>query len=114
MIDIKDVQYQWLITFFNKKSAGGFAKNEIIQNKEFDGELQKPIIRKSKQGKVYSLFIDIIWGANLADLQCLSKKFIFYYVFFDIFSKYAWVITLKDKKCITITNAFQKIINESK
>ena len=29
-------------------------------------------------------------------------------------SKYAWVIPLKDKKCITITNAFHKILNESK
>ena len=27
----------------------------------------------------------------------------------DIFSKYAWVIPLKDKRDITITNAFQKI-----
>ena len=31
----------------------------------------------------------------------------------DIFSKYAWVIPLKDKRCITITNAFQKILDES-
>ena len=31
----------------------------------------------------------------------------------DIFSKYAWVIRLKDKKGITITNAFQKILDES-
>ena len=31
-----------------------------------------------------------------------------------IFSKYAWVIPLKDKKGITITNAFQKTLNESK
>ena len=31
----------------------------------------------------------------------------------DIFSKYAWVIPLKDKKRITITNAFQKILDES-
>ena len=27
----------------------------------------------------------------------------------DLFSKYAWVIPLKDKKGVTITNAFQKI-----
>ena len=27
----------------------------------------------------------------------------------DIFSKYAWVIPLKDKKCVTITNAFENI-----
>ena len=31
----------------------------------------------------------------------------------DIFSKYAWVVPLKDKKGITITNAFQKILKES-
>ena len=31
-----------------------------------------------------------------------------------IFSKYAWVIPLKDIKAITITNAFQKILDESK
>ena len=31
----------------------------------------------------------------------------------DIFSKYAWDILLKDKKGITITNAFQNILGES-
>ena len=31
----------------------------------------------------------------------------------DIYSKYAWVIPLKDKKGIAITNAFQKILKES-
>ena len=32
---------------------------------------------------------------------------------FDIFSKYPWVIPLKNKKGITITNAFQKSVKES-
>ena len=32
----------------------------------------------------------------------------------DIFSKYAWVVPLKDNKGITITNAFQKIVDNSK
>ena len=31
----------------------------------------------------------------------------------DIYSKYTWVIPLKDKNSITITNAFQKILDES-
>ena len=31
----------------------------------------------------------------------------------DIFSKFAWIIPLKDKKGITITNAFKKILDES-
>ena len=31
----------------------------------------------------------------------------------DIFSKYAWVVPLKDKKGVTITDAFQKILKGS-
>ena len=42
-----------------------------------------------------------------------NKKFIFSLCVIDIFSKYAWVVPLKDKKGITITNAFQKILKES-
>ena len=42
-----------------------------------------------------------------------NKGFIFLLCAFDIYSKYAWVIPLKDKKGITITNAFQKILDES-
>ena len=34
--------------------------------------------------------------------------------FIDIYSKHAWIISLKDKKGTTITNAFQKVFNESK
>ena len=30
-----------------------------------------------------------------------------------IFSKYAWVVPLKDKKGITIANAFQKLLDDS-
>ena len=32
----------------------------------------------------------------------------------DIFSKYAWVVTLKDKRGISIINAFQKILLEGR
>ena len=32
----------------------------------------------------------------------------------DIFSKYAWVVPLKDKKIVTIVNVFQKILDSSK
>ena len=42
-----------------------------------------------------------------------NKGFRFLLCVIDIFSKYAWVVPLKDKKGITITNAFQKILKES-
>ena len=79
-------------------------------------ELHKTIIRKFKKRKFYSGLKENIWGANLADTQLISKfnkGFRFLLCVIDIFSKYAWVILLKDKKGITITNAFQKILKES-
>ena len=42
-----------------------------------------------------------------------NKGFRFLLCFIDIFSKYAWVIPLKDKKGVSIINAFQKILKES-
>ena len=75
-------------------------------------EVHKPIIRKFNKRTVYSRFKDNIWGADLADTQLTSKfnkRFRFLVCVIDIFSKYAWVVPLKDKKGITITHAFQKI-----
>ena len=43
----------------------------------------------------------------------LNKGFRFLLCVIDIFSKYAWVISLKDKKGVRIVNAFQKISKES-
>ena len=42
-----------------------------------------------------------------------NKGFIILLCVIDIFSKYAWVIPLKDKKGISIVNAFQKTLRES-
>ena len=42
-----------------------------------------------------------------------NKGFRFLVCVIYTYSKYVWVISLKDKKGITITNAFQKILNES-
>ena len=90
--------------------------NENISNKELAEELHKPIVRKFNKRKVRSSFIDNICGADLADLQLISKfnkGFRFLLCFIDIYSKYAWVIPLKDKKGITIINAFLKNLDES-
>ena len=61
--------------------------------------------------------IDNIWGADLTDMQLISKLnkgFRFSLCVINIHSKYAWVIPLKDKKRISITNDFQKILDDSK
>ena len=101
--------------FSDKKSQGkGLANNK--QNVQLANELYKPIIKNFNKKKMYSSFKDNIWGVNLADIQLLSKfnkGFRFLLCLIDIFSKYAWVILLKDKKDISIVNAFQKILKES-
>ena len=99
----------------DKKTSGGTVKNEIISNKELAEELHKPIIRKFEKRKIHSSFIDKIWAVDLVDIQLISKfdnGFRFLSCVIYIYSKYACVIPLKDKKGITITNAFQKTLGE--
>ena len=43
------------------------------QSEQLAEELNKPIIRKFKKGKVYSAFKVNIWGVDLADMQLTSK-----------------------------------------
>ena len=42
-----------------------------------------------------------------------NKGFRFLLRVIDVFSKYAWVIPLKDKKGVSIVDASQKILKES-
>ena len=43
----------------------------------------------------------------------LNKEFTFLLCVIDNFSKYTWVVPLKDKKGISIVNVFQKILDKS-
>ena len=61
-------------------------------------------------------FKDNTWGADLADMQLISKfnkGFRFLLCVIDIFSKYAWVVPLKDKKGVSTVDVFQKILDKS-
>ena len=101
--------------FFDKKFSGSGVANK--PNYQPVNELHRQIIRKLKKRKVYSSFRDNIWGVDLADMQSLSKynKGIKYLLCaIDLFSKYAWVVPIKDKKGTSIVNAFQKIISEGR
>ena len=67
--------------------------------------------------KVYSSFRDNIWEVDLADMQSLSKynKGIKYLLCaIDLFSKYMWVVPIKDKKGTSEVNAFKKIISKER
>ena len=108
-------------TSLNKSKGSGIttllaSKSANKSNYQLVYELHKPIIKKFKKRKVYSFFRDNIWGVDLADVQSLSKynKGIKYLLCaINLFSKYVWVIPLKDKKGVRIFNAFQKILDSS-
>ena len=56
----------------------------------------------------------MIWGADLGDIQLLSKfnrGICVLFCVIDIYSKYVSVVSLKDKKGVTITKAFLKTLD---
>ena len=84
-------------------------------NKILVEKLHKPVIKKFNKRKVYSQIKDNIWRVDLADMQSLSRKnkgIKYLLCAIDLYSKYAFVIPLKDKKGISIVNAFNKIIKQ--
>ena len=115
--------------FFDKKSTGsGFKKlknttkstagpSALARNSSIlADERHKPIIIKFNKRKVYSQFKHNIWGLDLADMQSLSRKnkdIKYFLCAIDLYSNYAFVIPLKDKKGISIVNAFNKIMKQS-
>ena len=104
--------------FFDKISMGsGIAKDTTKPSSSIlANELHKPIIKKFDKRKVYSKFKDNIWRVDLAHMQSLSRKnkgIKYFLCTIDLYSKYAFVIPLKDKKGISIVNAFNKIIKQS-
>ena len=103
--------------FFDKKSIGsGIINTTKPSSLILADELHKPVIKKFEKRNVYSQFKDNIWGVDLADMQSLSRKnkgIKYLLCAIDLFSKYAFVIPLRDKKGISIVNAFDKIIKQS-
>ena len=102
---------------FDKKSIGSGINTTDSSSLMLANEFQKPVIKKFNKRKVYSQFRDNIWGADLADMQSLNKKnkgIKYLLCAIDLFSKYAFVVPLKGKKGISIVNAFNKIMKQSK
>ena len=84
-----------LYKFFDKTGAG------ISVNEQLAQELHKPVIKKFKRRKVYARFKDNIWEAHFAEMGSLfskNKNGKYLLCVIDVFTKYAWVKPLKDKK----------------
>ena len=128
-MDINVDLLQWFLKFLIKTS-GSRIKNDNMSDqspsdlsrvarasehtRQLAEELHKQIIKKFKKRKVDSTLIDNIWGADILLRSKFDKGFRFLLWIIDTYSKYAWVVPLKDTKGNTITNTFQKILDKSK
>ena len=80
-------------------------------------ELHKPVKGKFNRLRVLVNGIDKIWAAYLADMKAFSKfnkGFNFLLLVIDIFSKYGWIIPLKNKEGKTVASALKTIFKERK
>ena len=109
-MDLKVNGYQrglasMIYKFFNERTKGMGFENEILAN-----EVHKPIIKNSKIRKVYSSFKDNIWGVDLADtlISKFNKGIKYLLCVIDLFSRYSWVVPLKNKKRESIVEGFRK------
>ena len=96
---------------FDKKIGSGVSVNEQVAE-----ELHKPLNEEFKRRKVYTRFKENIWAVDLPEMESLSSKnknVKYLSCVKDVFTKYSWVKTLKNKKDKTVLNAFIEIGNES-
>ena len=80
-------------------------------------ELHKPVIRRFRKRRVIVSGIDEIWAADLVDMQAFAEyndgiKYLLCVI--DLFSKYGWIVQLKDKSGKSVAVAFKRIFNEGR
>ena len=88
-----------------------------VEKKTFAEELHKPKRRKFKKRRVLFNGIDRIWAADLVDMQAFSnfnRGVKYFLVVIDVFSKYGWLIPLKDKTGKSVALALETIFKERK
>jgi hypothetical protein len=83
---------------------------------ELADELHKPIRRKFIKRKVFVKDIDDIWTADLVDMGKFAKYnrgFKYLLTIIDTFSKYGWIVPLKDKSANSVVEAFESVFKRS-
>jgi len=104
-----------------KRFGWGFKKNErsesVIWSSQLADELCKPIIKTFPKRKVYVNGIDKIWAADLVEMQAFSKfnrGFRYLLTVIDVFSKYGWMLPLKDKTGKSVAKALKESFKQRK
>jgi len=100
-----------------KKRFGWGKKNDTTWTDQLADELHKPIIKNFPKRKVYVIGIDKIWAADFVEMQAFSKfnRGVRHLItVIDVFSKYVWMLPLKDKTGKSVADVFKEIFKKSK
>ena len=79
-------------------------------------ELHKPVRHRFPKRRVYVKGLDEIWGADLIEMRPFAKYnngVNYLLAVIDIFSKYAWLVPLENKKGESVADALQDIFKTS-
>ena len=96
--------------FFDMKTGLGISVNEPLAK-----EFHKTVTKKLKRRTLYARFKDNVWTVDLAEMESLpskNKNVKYLSCVINIFTNYAWVKPLKDKKAKIVLNAFIETVNE--
>ena len=80
-------------------------------------ELHAPIKRNFTRRRVITNHIDEIWASDVVETQQFSKwnkGYRYLLMVIDVFSKYGWIVPLKDKKGESVAEAFKTIFKEGR
>ena len=123
--------------YYNTKRSGGYGGvNRLYDDVKKEGKfkisrkqikewlmkqdaytLHKPVLRNFKRNRVIVGGIDQQWQMDLADMQSMQKfndGYRYLLVCIDVFSKYAWVVPLKNKTGPSLVNAFKVILSSGR
>ena len=79
--------------------------------------LHKPIRRKFVRRKTVVAGIHYQWQGDLADVFNLAEyndKYRYLFCLIDVFSKFAWVVPIKDKSGKTLVEAFKSVLKQGR
>ena len=122
--------------YYDPKRSGGFGGVDRLYKVKKEGKfninrtkikewlmkqdtytLHKPIRRHFKRNRVIVGGIDQQWQMDFADMQSMQKfndGYRYLLVCIDVFSKYAWVVPLKNKKGPSLVEAFKIILSSGR
>lgn len=116
----KPGSFSGLSTFKRHSASAKSLKHSTVKRFLLEQDaytLHYPRRKNYKRNKIISPGKDYLWQADLVDISALSKfnyniKYLLTVV--DVFSKYAWVIVLKNKSSSAMVEAFERIFKERK